>query len=337
MGWCRREDLSLGLILLGMVGLGMLFGCHSRRQKDEPPTVPKPVPGPQIAGCPVFPADNVWNTRVDDLPKDPHSDEYIDGVGVTERLHADFGPEEGIPITVMTADASPATVRFQYDAESDHVPYPFPWGVAIEGGPNAGGDRHIIVVDPKNCMLYEWWHAYQGLDRSWTAGAGMRMDLRSNALRPAGWTSADAAGLPILPGLARWDEVAAGEIRHALRFTLPKTEHAYVWPARHQAGVGKGSNLPPMGLRLRLRADFKVSRYPPMDRVILIALQRYGMILADNGAAIFITGEPNVQWDLDELHQLRSVMGQDFEVVDESGLQVSPDSGAVRKTVVSSK
>jgi hypothetical protein len=340
MGWWRREDVSRGLIVVALL---VLAGCRSSARssakvaQSSGMVSSKSARAPEIAGCPVFPADNIWNTRIDDLPKDPRSDTYIDTMGVTERLHADFGPENGIPITVLTADAPPAKVKFKYDEESDHVAYPIPWGVAIEGGPNAPGDRHIIVVDPKNCMLYEWWRSYQNPDTSWSAGAGMRMDLRSNALRQAGWTSADAAGLAILPGLARYDEVASGEIRHALRFTLPKSQHAYVWPARHQASADKNPDQLPMGLRLRLRADFDVSKYPPCDRVILTALKRYGMILADNGSAIFISGEPNSHWDSGDLHQLRNVMGQDFEVVDESGLQVEPDSAAARKTVGSGK
>ncbi len=313
-----------------MLAAVMAPGC--RAPQTAPVAVaPKEAAGPEIAGCPVFPADNVWNTRVDGLPRDAKSDAYIDSMGVTERLHADFGLRNGIPITVLTAEAPAAKVKFQYDAESDHVDYPIPWGVQIEGGASGGGDRHIVVVDAKNCRLYEWWHSQEQPDGSWTAGTGMTMELRSNALRKDGWTSADAAGLPILPGLVRWDEVAGGEIRHALRLTLPKTQRAYVWPARHQASADTNPNLPPMGMRLRLRADFPVGRYPPMDRVILTALERYGMILADNGSAIYISGEPSLHWDPEDLHQLRDVKGQDFEVVDESGLQVGADSGKTVK------
>jgi hypothetical protein len=337
MSWWRREDVSRSLIF---VALAMLAGCRSSAKSDAE-TAPgpaavqaRPAHAPEIAGCPVFPADNVWNTRIDDLPKDSRSDTYIDAMGVTQRLHADFGPDPkvGIPVTIVHGDTPALKIHFQYDEESDHVAYPIPADVAVEGGREGWGDHHIIVVDARDCTLYEIWHAYPRPQGGWSGGAGMRMDLRSNALRPDTWTSADAAGLAILPGLVRYDEVASGEIRHALRFTLPKTQHAYVWPARHQASSDRNPDQLPMGLRLRLRADFDVSRYPKGDQVILTALKRYGMILADNGSAIFISGSPDRRWDEGDLHELKNVMGQDFEVVDESGLMVDKDSGQAKKT-----
>jgi hypothetical protein len=305
------------------------------------------VKGPQLAGCPVFPADNVWNTRVDGLPKDARSDAYIDSIGVRQRLHADFGSGEyqGIPVTVLgartPAAVEPAKVRFQYDDESDHVAYPLFRGVAIEGGYSSPGDRHVVMVDPKDCALYELWHVSleKGPGNNWTAGSGVKMDLRSDALRPEGMTSADAAGLAILPGLVRYEEMAAGDIDHAIRFTIPTNQigHEYVWPGRHQASRVTNPALPPYGARLRLRADFDITRFPKCDRVILTALQRYGMILADGGAAIFLSGAPDSRWNDDDLHELDSVKGEDFEVVDESWLMVGKDSGATRKTAVRGK
>ena len=255
----------------------MLAGCKSGRKAESysKPTVAAKAPSsPKFAGCPVFPADNVWNTRIDTLPKDPHSAAYLDSIGVTERLHADFGdkPTAGIPVSLAPAEAPPAKIKFEYDDESDHVDYPLVRGVAIEGGYSSPGDRHVVLVDDRNCILYEIWHTSAKPDGTWTAGSGIRMDLRSNALRKMNDTSADAAGLPILPGLVRFDEVNAGEIRHALRFTLPRAQHAILWPARHQASTDRNPDLPPFGVRLRLRADFDVSKFSPRNRVILRAL-----------------------------------------------------------------
>ncbi|HEU0116702.1 MAG TPA: hypothetical protein VFQ80_18560, partial [Thermomicrobiales bacterium] len=201
----------------------------------------------------------------------------------------------------------------------------------IEAGPCDDGDRHVLVVDASTCTLYELFDATPRADGSWTAGSGAIFHLDSNALRPSGWTSADAAGLPILPGLVRFDEVAAGEIAHALRFTAPRTRDAFVWPARHSASSSDDANLPPLGQRFRLRADFDLSGFSDTNRVILTALQRYGMFLADNGSAWFLSGAPDDRWDNDDLHALQTgVLGSDFEAVDESSLQADPDSGQVR-------
>ena len=292
---------------------------------------------PRLAGCPAFPADNIWNVRIDDLPADPLSATFVETIGADDTLHPDFGAGEwppgsgspiGIPWIDVPADQEPVPVTFTYDDESDPGPYPIPPDAPIEGGPASDGDRHVLVVDRDACRLYELFDAHPvdgGL--RWEAGSGAVFDLTSNALRPAGWTSADAAGLPILPGLVRYEEVAAGEIRHALRFTAPRTRRDWVWPARHFASDLTDERYPPMGQRFRLRADFDLSGFSPENRVILRALKRYGMILADNGSAWFLAGVPDEGWDNDDLRELSAVRGSDFEAVDVSSLRVHPDSG----------
>jgi len=292
--------------------------------------------GPLVGACPVLPADNAWNARVDTLPRHANSDAYIATIGATRGVHPDFGTVyEGAPIGIpyLTVPGTQARVRvaFDYDDESDPGPYPIPPDAPVEGGPQSDGDRHVLVVDRDNCVLYELFYAYRQTDGSWEAGSGAIYDLRSNELRPAGWTSADAAGLPIFPGLVRYDEVAAGEIAHALRFTAPQTQSAYVWPARHEASSLTGSQFPPMGLRLRLKASFDLSGFSPPVQVVLQALKRYGMILADNGSAWFVSGVPDSRWNDDMLvGELARVKGSDFEAVDMDSLEVSPDSGATK-------
>jgi hypothetical protein len=269
--------------------------------------------------CPLFPASNVWNKRVDKLPVAANSAAIVRSIGLGAGLHADFGSglwegsPIGIPYDVVTGKTKRARVSFEYDDESDHVGYPIPPRVHIEGG----SDHHALLVDRDACRLYE----LGGLERNggrWHAWAGAAWNLRSNRLRPAGWTSADAAGLPILAGLARWDEARRGAIRHALRFTVERTRRAYVYPARHYASDLTDPSLPPMGLRLRLKAGFDVSRYPRQARIVLVALKRYGMIVADNGANWYITGAPDPRWSNDQLHTLGRVLGSNFEVVDTS-------------------
>jgi hypothetical protein len=288
---------------------------------------------PQVAGCDVFPADNVWNIPVDTLPVDTNSDVYVATIGAGEYVHADFGSgtwegaPTGIPYVDVSGGQDKVAVTFDYDDESDPGPYPIPPDAPIEGGPDSDGDRHVLVVDRDNCILYELYAAYPQPDGSWDAGSGAIFDLSSHALRPEGWTSADAAGLPILPGLVRYDEVAAGEIRHAIRFTAPQTRRDYIWPARHYASLLTGAQYPPMGQRFRLRADFDVSGFSPDAQVILQALKTYGMILADNGSSWFISGAPDERWDNDVLHELHQVYGLDFEAVDESSLMIDLDSG----------
>jgi hypothetical protein len=291
---------------------------------------------PQVSGCPVLPPDNVWNAPVDALPRHPSSDAYVATLGATRGVHPDFGTVYegapiGIPFVTVAGSQPKVPVRFDYDDESDPGPYPIPRDAPIEGGANSDGDRHILVIDRDNCVLYELFDAHPDTDGSWRAGSGAIFPLRSNALRPGGWTSADAAGLPIFPGLVRYDEVAAGEITHALRFTAAQTQRAFLWPARHFASSLTGAQYPPMGLRMRLRASFDVSGFSAPVQVILRALKKYGMILADNGSSWFISGAPDPRWNDDLLvGELARVKGADFEAVDASSLMADAGSGAVK-------
>ena len=283
---------------------------------------------PTVGGCPVFPASSVWNQRVDRLPVAADSATLVRSIGLDAPVHADFGSglydgqRIGIPFVVVSAKRTPKSrPRFDYADESDRGPYPIPRDVPIEGDPRPGdGDRHAIVVDRDTCTLYEL-YALRRSGSGWAAGSGAIWSLRSNVLRPAGWTSGDAAGLPILPGLARYDEVATGAIDHALRFTAPETRRAYVYPARHFASDSTDAALPPMGLRVRLKSSFDTSGFPPQARVVLEALKRYGMILADNGSPWFLSGAPDPRWSNDDLHSLGRLTGADFEVVDTSRLR----------------
>jgi hypothetical protein len=285
----------------------------------------RPVPGAKA--CPVFPADNAWNQRVDSLPVAANSNALVNSIGRGSSAHADFGSGKwdggpiGIPFVVVSRKQKRVKVSFDYADESDRVRYPVPRKAPIEGGKNADGDRHVIVVDKSRCKLYELFYAFpKNGGKSWTAGSGAVYNLKSNKLRPAGWTSADAAGLPILPGLARYDEVAVGEINHALRFTAPRTRKEYVYPARHQAGSSDDPDLPPMGARLRLKSSVNVASFPKQTQVVLTALRRYGMILADNGSPWYFSGAPNSHWDNDDLHSFGRLTGNDFEVVDTASL-----------------
>jgi hypothetical protein len=289
---------------------------------------------PALEGCPMLPADNIWNTPVGGLPLDPGSADYIEAIGAASGLHPDFGSGTwnggpiGIPYTVVDATQPRVDVSFDYDGESDPGPYPVPPDALIEGGSQSSGDRHVLVLDRGNCSLYELFDAFPQPGGSWHAGSGAVFDLQSNALRPSGWTSADAAGLPILPGLVRYDEVADGEIRHALRFTAPRTRRDYVWPARHHASSLTAPEIPPMGQRFRLKAGFDLSRFSAPVRVILQAMKTYGLVLADNGSAWYISGVPDPRWDNDNLvSELARVKGSDFEAVDVSALMLDPDSG----------
>ena len=281
---------------------------------------------PAAPKCPVFPRDNAWNLRVDRLPVASNSAAIVGSIGLGRTLHPDFGSglyegrPIGIPITVVRGSQRKVRVAFEYSSESDRSPYPIPQNVAIEGGRASDGDRHAIIVDRERCRLYELFALYPTAGGGWRAGSGAIWDLRSNRLRPAGWTSADAAGLPILPGLARYDEVARGRIDHALRFTATRTRRAYVWPARHFARNLTDAKLPPMGLRVRLKRSYDISRFPRQSRVVLRALKEYGMILADNGSDWFISGAPHPRWSNDDLRALKRVPGSAFEVVDTSSL-----------------
>jgi hypothetical protein len=278
-----------------------------------------------LGGCPVFPPDNPWNQRVDRLPVLGNSDAIVRSIGATDTMHADFGSGRwdggpiGIPFVTVAGSQPKVRVSFDYADESDRGPYPIPSRVPIEGGPNADGDRHVIVVDRKRCRLYELFGAYPR-GSGWTAGSGAIWNLRSNRLRPRGFTSADAAGLPILPGLARYDEVKRGRIDHALRFTADRTRRAFIYPARHFASDLTDPGLPAMGQRLRLRRGYDIARFPRQARVVLTALKRYGMILADNGSPWYVSGAPDPRWSNDQLHTLGRLPGSAFEVVDTAAL-----------------
>lgn len=317
----RRRNLLVAILL----GSSLAFAPFAQSKPQAAP--------PTIAGCPLQPADNIWNVPVDQLPLDPQSDAYVNTIGRTRHVHADFGSGTwdgfpiGIPYTTVPGTQPKSSVSFWWPGESDPGPYPIPPNPPIEGDPNGDGDRHLLIVDRDNCKLYELYAAHQ-VNGQWQAGSGAIFDLNSNALRPAGWTSADAAGLPILPGLARYDEVAAGEINHALRFTAPQTRSAYVWPAQHEASDLTGAQYPPMGQRFRLKASFVIdNRFSPPAQVILRALKKYGMILADNGSSWYISGAPDERWNNTVLHQLDVVTGDDFEAVDVSSLMVNVNSG----------
>ncbi len=277
--------------------------------------------GPTIAGCPVFPSDNAWNTPIDGAPLHPRSDSMIatihDNGG--DFLHPDFGenPNYGIPFVVVPESQTPVPITYDaYGSESDPGPFPIPLDAPIEGEPGAtSGDRHVIAVQRGTCELFELYVARPS-STGWTAASGARFNLRSNDLRPLGWTSADAAGLPIFPGLVRYEEVAAGEIRHAIRVTFSRTQRGYILPATHFASNDTNPDLPPMGLRLRLKSSYDIDQLTGQARVIATAMQRYGLIVADNGSNWYFQGAPSPGWDDDDLNQLKSVPGTAFEVVD---------------------
>lgn len=306
------------------VTICLALGCRS-----AVPTASVSDPGlginASLQGRRPFPDDNSWNTPVERIPLDPNSNALIASIGLTKGLHPDFGANYnggpfGIPYVVVGGNTPGVRVAFDYADESDSGLYPIPPGAPVEGGASSGGDRHVLVVDRDHWKLYELFAAYPvPRSRDWTAGSGAIFDLGSNALRPAGWTSADAAGLPIFPGLVRYDEVVEqGEIRHALRFTVQTTRRAYVSPARHFASSDSSPNLPPMGMRVRLKASFDISGFPPSARVILQALKTYGMMVADNGGDWFISGAPDARWNDAELNTLKQVVGSNFEVVNMS-------------------
>jgi hypothetical protein len=273
-----------------------------------------------VAGCPLFPADFSTNQRVDGLPVAPDSAAIVRSIGVDGALKADFGSGRweggpiGIPYDVVTRRTRRSRVRFEYADESDRVRYPIPRGVHIEGGRDADGDRHALLVDRSRCRLYELFALRHRRGR-WSAGSGATWSLRRPRMRPAGWTSADAAGLPILPLLARHQEVRRGRIAHALRMTASQTRRAFVFPARHFASSDDDPALPRMGERLRLKASVDISGLPRQARVVARAMQRYGLIVADNGSDWFVSGAPHPRWDNDQLRELRRLHGGDFEVV----------------------
>ena len=301
----------------------------------EPPTTKKlesshgPVLKTKLGDVEVFPADNPWNQEVTKFKVHSRSKAWIDSIGADKPLFPCFGADyegspNGIPFVVVEPNAPKQFIEFEYPDESEKGPYPLPKNPPIEGGPKApqDSDRHVLMIDAQNKKLYELFHVLPDGPGKWKAGSGAIFDLSSNKLRPLGWTSADAAGLPIFPGLVRYDEaVELGEIRHALRFTVRKTQRAYVLPATHFASRSKDVNLPPMGLRVRLRADYDLSKFPKSARVILTALQKYGMLLADNGSDWFVTGTPDNRWNDDELQTLKRIKGRDLECVDTGELK----------------
>jgi len=296
-----------------------------------------------LASCPIFPANNVWNTDISKLPADPHSAAWLRSMDSgSTYLHPDFGPNAGgypygIPYTVVTNSHPKVRVSFTYASESDRWLYPFGSDTRIEGGQSAGGDRHALMLDTSSCRLYELWNARYG-SRA-TAGSGAVWNLRSNALRPAGWTSADAAGLPILPGLLNYGQVRRAAstgtpIRHAIRFTAVRTRSAYIWPARHEAGSGTSVKLPPMGARFRLRLGFDVAGYCRSStpycadaKAVLTEMQHYGLILADNGSNWYFGGAAFPPWPDGLVSLLKGIPASQFQAVNESCLMVSPDSG----------
>jgi hypothetical protein len=303
----------------------LVLGCAAAPTAGGGPTGgggPGLGPNASLEGRRPFPADNPWNTPVDQDPVDPSSDTLIAGIGLTRGLHPDFGANYnggpfGIPYIVVGGTTPGVGVTFDYADESDPGPYPIPADAPIEGGAAAGGDRHVLVIDRDHWKLYELFAAYPVAgSANWTAGSGAIFDLGSDAVRPSGWTSADAAGLPIFPGLVRYDEVVEqGAILHALRFTVSHTRHGYVYPARHYASSDTSPLVPPMGMRVRLKASYDISGYPASARVILQALKTYGMIVADNGSDWFISGAPDARWNDTELNTLKQVQGGNFEVV----------------------
>jgi hypothetical protein len=323
-GAIRTEDGTAALVRRASFRQDCDLGCASSTCGQVP------------ADCPLFPSDNIWNTPIDALPVDARSADYVASIGLDTGLHPDFGSglyegqPLGIPFVRVPAGRPEGEVTFEVAEESDPGPYPIPPDAPIEGGSCAEGDRHVIVVQEGSCTLFELYSATQQPDGSWTAFAGARFDLTANDLRPAEWTSADAAGLPILPGLVRYEEIEAGYIPHALRFTAALTREAYVWPARHQAGATTDEAVPPMGQRFRLKAAVDISAFSETNRIILQALKTYGMLLADNGSDWFLCGVPDDRWDNDDLHELQDgILGSDFEAVECSSLMVNPDSGRV--------
>lgn len=321
-------DVLVGINLHGAISNRVRIGIgHVGGGPPDDIVLPQPTPdlgpGASLHGKQLFPPDNPWNEDISNTPVDPNSDNLIAGIGSNTNLHSDFGTvwdgaPNGIPYIVVSGSQPKVPLNWTaYGNESDPGPYPIPPDAPIEGGPNSTGDRHVLVIDRDNWMLYELGYAFPiNNGASWNANCGAIFDLNSNALRPAGWTSADAAGLPIFPGLIRYDEVfEQQEIKHAIRFTASITRRAYVSPARHWASSNTSVNRPPMGMKVRLKASFNISSFTPAMQVILRAMKKYGMILADNGSNWYFSGAPDMRWDDDELNQLKTLKGSDFEVV----------------------
>ena len=331
--------------------VGTVSAARPSSRAGRGPGLPGASPaGTRVPGapnCPMFPANNIWNTDVSRLPADSHSAAWLRSMNSARTfLHPDFGRNPGrfpygIPYNIVTSTHPLVPITFQYASQSDKGPYPFGPGTLIEGGKNAGGDRHAIMVNSGTCTLYELWHARYSRSGS-TAGSGAIWTLTSNRLRPAGWTSADAAGLPILPGLLNFAQIQAAvrsgrPITHAIRFTAQSTQSAYLWPARHAAGAGHNPSLPPMGARFRLKPSFNVAGfcagaapYCADAKVVLTGMQHYGLILADNGSNWFFQGSAYPQWPDALVSLLKQIPARAFEAVNESCLMVSSHSGRAR-------
>jgi hypothetical protein len=308
------------LAALVLPGLAAAAGYrHHRRARPAHKEHPVALPSAPIAGCPLFPADNPLNQEIANAPKSPRSAEYIASIGAEVHLHPDFGqdPSFGIPYTVVGAGQAKVPIKLtKFRSESDPGPYPTPLNAPVEGGgPRGHGDKHVLVAQEGTCLDYELYKAAQK-GAGWTAAAGAVFDLRSDALRPDGFTSADAAGLPILPLLVRYPEVQGGAIDHALRVTVPRSQRGFIHPATHFASSSSDPALPPMGLRLRLRAGYSLAPFHGQSLVVLEALKRYGLIVADNGSPWFITGAPDPRWSEEDLAQLKQVPGSEFEAVE---------------------
>ena len=306
-------------LIAGTLGIGALLGLCAVMTLER--HAAQAIPAHRtLNGKRVFPADNPWNQDISKLPSDPNSNTLIASIGLEKSLHPDFGTvyngaPNGIPYILVPGTQPKVPVECQYADESDPGSYPIPLDAPIEGGPNSDGDRHVLVIDKDRWILYELFSAHPTAT-GWKAGSAAIFDLNSNKQRPAGWTSADAAGLPVFPGLARYDEVVEQQaITHALRFTIVHSRHAYVPPARHFASRSTDPNLPPMGMRVRLKASYDLSRFPPSAKVILTALKKYGMIVADNGSDWFVSGAPDPRWKDEELESLKRVKGKDFDVI----------------------
>ncbi|MEZ0581249.1 hypothetical protein [Nocardioides sp. MH1] len=318
---------AVALLLAAGLAACTAAGRDTSSSAAAPPRAP-------VSGCQVFPADNWWHADVSDLPQHLLSDRWLRHMSSGVDLHPDFGPSYGdgpaygIPVTVVGGDHRRVRVRFDYADESDHVRYPLGRDTRIEGGRHSDGDRHAIVVDKDRCRLYETW-ATRSRPGHWRAGSGATWDLGSNALRPDGWTSADAAGLPVLPGLLRWKEVHDDTIDHAIRFTTDETSRWHLWPARHDAGSHGSHDYPPMGARFRLAPDFDTSGFGTYAKRVVAAMQTYGLVLADNGSPWFFQGEQNSRWPGRLIEDLKQIPADRFEAVDTSSLQGDPDSGQV--------
>jgi hypothetical protein len=331
--WARPRTVIVTTAAACLVA-GLACSLGTTAQAGRPATADDEVTSPgKVGGCDVYPANNYWNTPVTHLDVDPHSDAWMSHMSPGSKLHPDFGRSYGeqpvpygIPITVVDGDHAKVEVKFQYDRESDPGPYPLGDDTLIEGGRHSKGDRHATIVDSSTCELFETWHT-KFKTGTWRAGSGAIWDLDNNQLRHDGWTSADAAGLPVLAGVLRRDEVKAGLVTHAIRFTTDQTQTEHIWPARHDAGSTSNPNYPPMGARFRLKADFSTVGYRPDTVVILEAMKTYGMVLADNGSPWYFQGTAERKWPSALLDELKTIPANAFEAVDTAPMMVDPDSG----------